>query len=154
MGAQEVLVEGARRYLEPGEELLAACLGNPRGYGQMTGSAGNPIAREIAARKVRKSRAAAEGAGLTVDTPMALALTSRRLLTMGAELSKLGKVAAIGELLGAVPRESVEAIEVKRFGLGRRITVKLNGREAPLEGDGDAPGLAEAFAAGPAAAAV
>lgn len=154
MAAQDVLVDGARAHLEPGEELLAACLANPRGWGQMMASGANIVAREIAARKQRKSRAAAEAAGLTVDAPMAAALTSRRLLTFKVELNKLGKVASVGEQLGAVPRERVEAIAVKRFGLGRRITITVDGREAPLEGDGGAPALAEAFAAGPAAAAV
>jgi hypothetical protein len=154
MAAQDVLIDGARGHLEPGEELLAACLANPRGLGQMQGSAGNPIAREIAARKVRKSRAAAEAAGLAVDAPMGAALTSRRLITFKVEQSKLGKVAGVGDLLGAVERERVESIQVKRFGLGRKITIKVDGREAPLEGDGTAPALADAFAAGPAAAAV
>jgi hypothetical protein len=154
MAAQDVLVDGARGHLEPGEELLAVCLANPRGWGQMMASGANIVAREIAARKQRKSRAAAEAAGLTVDAPMAAALTSARLVTFKVELNKLGKVSAAGELLGAVPRERVESIEVKRFGLGRRITIKVDGREAPLEGDGGAPALAEAFAAGPTAAAV
>lgn len=67
MAAQDVLVDGARGHLEPGEELLALCLANPRGWGQMMASGANIVAREIAARKQRKSRAAAEAAGLTVD---------------------------------------------------------------------------------------
>ena len=145
-GGVDKLSEGARGFLEPDEELLAACLGNPRGWGQMMASGGNFIAREIAARKQRKSRAAATEAGLAVDAPMALALTSRRLLTLKATVDKLGRGAGIEGVLGAVPRERVEAIEVKRFGLGRRITVTIDGREAPLEGDGGAVALAEAFA--------
>jgi hypothetical protein len=153
MAKQDVLLDGARELLEHDEELLAACLANPRGWGQMMASGANVIAREIAARKQRKARAAAEEAGLVVDAPMGAALTSRRLLTFKVELSKLGKVSAVGDLLGAVPRERVESVEVKRFGLGRRITIKIDGREAPLEGDGGAPALADAFAAGPAAAA-
>ena len=100
MAAQDVLIDGARGHLEPGEELLAACLANPRGWGQMMASGANIVAREIAARKQRKSRAAAEAAGLTVDAPMAAALTSRRLLTFKVEQNKLGKVSGVGDLLG------------------------------------------------------
>jgi hypothetical protein len=143
----EKLRIGIEPHLEPAEELLAACAAAPRGWGQMMASGPNIIAREIAARKQRKSRARAAEAGLPVDAPMALALTSRRLLSFKISVTKMtGKPEQVEALLGAVSLDEVKAITVKRFGLGKRITVSLPGGEAPLEGNRGAGELAEAFA--------
>jgi hypothetical protein len=145
------LFEGAHEFVADDETVVAACIASPKGWGQMMTSGGNFIAREIAARKQRRSRAAAAEAGLEVDAPMGLVLTSQRLLTLRVKQTGLGKTTSVEGLIGEVPIESVSAIVVKRFGLGKRITVTIDGREAPLEGNAGASELGDAFAGARAA---
>jgi hypothetical protein len=146
MGRDDNLFVGAHEFVVGDEEVVAACIANPKGWGQMMASGGNFIAREIAARKQRKSRAAATEAGLAIDAPMGLVLTSRRLLTLKVKQTAMGKTSSIEGLIGQVELERVSAITVKRFGLGKRITVNIEGREAPLEGNAGASELGDAFA--------
>ena len=65
---------------------------------------------------------------------MALALTQRRLMTLNIGTPfGLGIGGKVKELLGAVPIEDVDAIEVKRLALGYTITVAVRGVAFKLE---------------------
>jgi hypothetical protein len=144
--------EGARQYLEPGDEVLAAFICQPRGRGQTMASAGNLIAQQVGARKMRQALASAEAAGLMVASPMALAVTGRQLLTLKISMPVMGRGGEVKELLSAVPLSDVDSVEVKRFGLGKRITVTVRGVPVLLEGAVGLNEFLEAFNAAKAAA--
>jgi hypothetical protein len=84
---------------------------------------------------------------------MALAVTPRRVLTLKISSPFLGRGGEVKELLSAVPIESVDAVNVRRFGLAKRITVTVNGRNVELEGNVGATEFGEAFEQAKAAAA-
>jgi hypothetical protein len=94
-----------------------------------------------------KSRKGAEEASLALTSPMALALSDRRLIVFGIETSAMGKPKAVVELVSAVPVGEVEEIKVKRLLVGKTVKVSANGAVAKLEvgAEQDAKGLAEQF---------
>ena len=79
---------------------------------------------------------------------MALAVTQRRLLSMGmgAQVG-MGVGGGVKELLSAVPLSEVDSIKVKRLLIGKVVEVGVRGQTFKLEvGAGaNAKGLAEAF---------
>jgi hypothetical protein len=80
---------------------------------------------------------------------MALALTGRRLLVLSiSQPVAMGKGGEVKELVSAAPLTDVESIEVKRFLVGKTVTVTVCGVSFKLEaGAGaDAKGLSEEFA--------
>ena len=93
-------------------------------------------------------RAAAADAGLQIASPMGVALTQKRLLTLriGTPIG-LGIGGGVKELMSAVPIEDVEAIEVKRLALGFTIALTVRGSTFKLEANAasGAPAMAEAF---------
>jgi hypothetical protein len=130
MPNQDKLVEGARPLLD-NEEIVGALIASPKGL--QTAMAGG-IAGEIGGAKVRKVRRSAEDAGLVVKAFNALVVTPTRLATVGRD--RRGRVT---ELLSAVPLTAVEGMEIKRFGLGGRLTIAVSDVEVKLEcrvGDG------------------
>lgn len=141
--AEEWIREGAAQFLEPGEEVVAAFVAAPRGHTQsVAGARGLGIAQ--------KGRAtdAAEGAGITLEAPMALALTPKRLLALSVSNPVgMGIGGKVKGLLSSVPIEEVDSIEVKRLLMGSRITLTVRGSSFKLEaGAGSkAKPLAEAF---------
>ena len=139
------LKEEARSMLEPGEEILAAVVAQPRGTGVSRAPGLGPQA--IGSAWARKSKGGAEDVGLELTTPMALALSERRLLVFGLETSALGKPKGVKELLSSAPLEEVESISVKRLLVGKTIVVAMRSGEVKLEaGAGeDAKGLAAQF---------
>jgi hypothetical protein len=148
---EEKFKQGAAPFLDADEEVLSAFIAQPKGRGQAM-SGGGMIASELGARKARKARAAADEAGLVIDAPMALAVTQRRLLTLKISSPVLGRGGEVKELLSAVPLDEVDSIEVRRFGLGKRITVTVRGVAVELEGAAGANELADAFDAAKTAA--
>jgi hypothetical protein len=126
---EERLREGAARYLEPGEELLAVLICQPRGR-----------------------RARADEAGLLVSASMAMVVTRRRLLTLKISRPAIGRGGELRQLLGAVPLSDVDSVEVKRFGLGKRITVVVRGVPVLLDSTLGTSAFAEAFNCAKAAA--
>ncbi len=140
------LKEEARSMLDPGEEILAAVVAQPRGTG-VARSGGGLGPQAIGSAWMRKSKGGAVDAGLELTTPMALALSQRRLLVFGLETSALGKPKGVKELVSSAPLEEVESISVKRLLVGKTMTVSLRGAEVKLElGAGqDAKGLAAQF---------
>jgi len=141
MSAEDKIREGAQPFLEEGEEVLAAFVARPRGWSQS--HAGS---RLVGNKQQTESRAGAAAAGFELASPMALAVTQQRLLSL-----KLG-AAAVGagdvkDLVAAVPLSAVDSIKLKRLLMGRIVTVTINGSEFKLDaGAGaNASGVAEAF---------
>lgn len=143
MASEDKIKEGAQPFLEPGEEVLAAFVARPRGWTQKT--AGSMV---VGARQARQAGEAAGKAGFELASPMALAVTQRRLLSMGmgAQVG-MGVGGGVKELLSAVPLSEVDSIKVKRLLIGKVVEVGVRGQTFKLEvGAGaNANGLAEAF---------
>jgi len=121
--------EGAQPLLDDGEEVLAAFVARPRGWTQ---AAAGSI--HLGAAQQGRAYAAGEGAGFQLASPMALAVTPRRLLSLriGSPIG-LGIGGKVKELVGAVPLEAVDAIRVRRLALGQVVTVTIGGHELKLE---------------------
>jgi hypothetical protein len=141
--SQDRIEEGVRPFLEDGETLLATLQGQPRGH--TTAAASTGIASMIGGRQVRKQREAAEAAGLVVKSPMGLALTDRRLLTLDISTSKgFGKATGVKEVLSAVPLADVSGVAAKRVGLAGVLVLSVRGAEFKIETP--SVGRAKAFA--------
>lgn len=142
--AEQVITEGAQAFLEEDEEVLSGLVVAPRGNTQaIAGGLG------IGAGKVADNVAAGGQAGFRLESPMALALTNRRLLSLAyANPVGMGIGGKVKDLLDAVPIAEVDAIEVKRLLAGYRITLRIRGVEFKLEAGAGAKAkpLAEAFA--------
>ena len=139
------LKEEARPFLEPGEEIIASIVAQPRGTSNS--KVGGVAPQAIGSAWAGKSKKGAEAAGLKLASPMALALSDRRLIVFKLETSGMGKPKGVMELVSSLPVGEVESIQVKRLLVGKTMTVNANGAEAKLEvGAGqDAKGLAEQF---------
>jgi len=141
--SEDKIKEGARPFLAEGEEVLAAFVARPRGWGQT--HAGSI---QLGTHQQAKARGSAEQAGFELASPMALAVTQRRLLSlsMGAQVG-MGVGGGVKELVSAVPLSDVDSIKVKRLLLGKTVEVGLRGHSFKLEvGAGaNAKGVAEAF---------
>ncbi len=140
---EKKFAEGAQSVLEDGEEVVATCIAQAKGYSRMMVSG-----LQLGKQEVGRSSAAAEAGEVKVANPMALALTQRRLLTM--KISSpigLGIGGNVKELLTAIPLGEVDSIEVKRIALRQNITITVRGVEIPLETNAkaNAGGLAEEF---------
>lgn len=151
--AETKIKEGAAAFLEPGEEVLAAVVARPRGWTQSNASAGGgalagAVGAALGNKKQQQNVDAAETAGFELASPMALAVTPRRLLSL--KISSpigLGIGGDVKELVSAVPLSAVDSVEVKRLAVGKTITATVNGTPFVLEvGAGaNAKGVAEAF---------
>ena len=135
--------EGAKPFLDEGEEVLASIVARPRGHTQSIAGSGL-----IGGKQQGKAKAAAAGAGFQLASPMALAVTSKRLvvLKIGSPIG-LGIGGKVKELASSVPLADVQSIEVKRLPAGQVVTVNVGGNEVKLEANAMAggKGLAEAF---------
>jgi hypothetical protein len=114
------------------------------GGGALAGAVGG----HIGGKKQQQNIAAAEDAGFELASPMALAVTSRRLLSL--KISSpigMGIGGDVKELVSAVPLSEVDSIELKRLAVGKTVTVTVRGTPFVLEvGAGaNAKGVAEAF---------
>lgn len=151
--AESKIKDGAAPFLEPGEEVLAAFVARPRGWTQASASPGGgaiagAIGGALGGKKQRENVEAAGDAGFELASPMALAVTERRLLSL--KISSpigLGIGGDVKELVSAVPVSEVDSIEVKRLAVGKTVTVTVRGVPFTLEvGAGaNANGVAEAF---------
>lgn len=123
------IASGAEQFLEPGEQVLAAMVAAARGHTQaIAGSF------QLGTRQMGNVNAAARGAGLVIESPMGVALTQRRLLTLkiGTPIG-LGIGGAVKDLLSAVPIAEIEAVQVSRLALGFKIMLRAHGSEVLLE---------------------
>jgi len=145
--------QGAEPFLDEGEEVVAAVMARPRGWTQASASPGGGmvagmVGGAIGGKKQQQQVGAAEEAGFELASPMALAVTHQRLLSLkvGA-LIGMGMGGKVEGLVSAVPLSEVDSIEVKRLAAGKTITVTIRGTPFVLEvGAGaNAKGVAEAF---------
>jgi hypothetical protein len=151
--AEAKIKEGAASYLEQGEEVLAAIVARPRGWTQSSaspggGAAAGLIGGAIGGKKQQHNLAAAGESGFEITSPMALAVTDRRLICF--KISNpvgLGIGGDVKELVSAAPLSDVDSIEVKRLAVGKTVTVTVRGTPFALEvGAGtNAKGVAEEF---------
>jgi hypothetical protein len=141
---EEAIKQGAAPMLEPGEMILAAMVASPRGSttAQMGGAAGL-----IGGGKAGKQREGAAEAGLVVERNSGLVLTPSRLATFRLGIGFTGSVKEVKELLGSLPLEEIDSLEVSRMGAAGVVKVTAHGTEFKLEAKaGAAKDFAEAFA--------
>src|SRR3954447_27024883 len=154
MGRSDAKIkEGAVPFLEQGEEVIAAFVARPRGWTQSSASPGGGavagmIGGAIGGKQQHQATAGARDAGFQLASPMALAITPRRLVSLKVTAPVgLGIGMKVQELLSAVPLSDVDSIEVKRLAVGKTVTVTIRGVSFTLEaGAGaDAKGVADAL---------
>src|SRR4051812_962899 len=119
--------------MEPGEEVLAAFVARPRGWTQQNASPGGGLAAglvggAIGGKKQKQNIEAAGEAGFELASPMALAVTERRLLSLkiGSPIG-LGIGGTVKELGSAGPLSEVDSIEAKRLAMGKRVRGTVRG---------------------------
>ena len=127
--------EGARSFLQSGEEVQASIIAQPRGTQAMaTAGVAGVVASTLVGGKAKRNADAAAKAGFQLTKPMALAESQHRLLVF-----KIGSPIGFGiggdvkELVSAVPVNEVDRIEVKWFGLAKIVTVTVRGVPVVLE---------------------
>ena len=143
MSSEDKIREGASPFLEEGESVIAAVVARPRGWTQQ--QAGSI---HVGAHQQGSSYEGAERAGFELASPMGLAVTDRRLLSLGmGAQAGMGVGGGVKELVAAVPLSEVDSIKVKRLLLGKVIELVVRGETFKLEvGAGaNAKGVAEAF---------
>jgi hypothetical protein len=150
VASEDKIREGARPFLEDGEEVLAAFVARPRGWTQaMAGS------MHLGLHQQGKHREGAEAAGFALASPMALAITDRRLLSfsMGAQAG-MGIGGGVKELVGEAALLDVDSIRSKRLLMGKVVEVSVRGESFKLEAGAGAnvKGVVEAFERARAAA--
>lgn len=151
--AEAKIKDGAAQFLEPGEEIVAAMNARPRGWTQANASAGGGVAAAVVSggmgRKKQAANVEAAGdAGFELASPMALAVTQKRLLCFRISSPiGLGVGGDVKELVSAAPLSDVDSIELKRLAVGKVVTLTIRGTEFKLEvGAGaNAKGVVEAF---------
>ena len=147
---EDKIKEGAAPFLEDGEEVLAAFVARPKGWTMSAAGGAGPgqVAANMGRAKVGKANAAGEAAGFPLASPMALAVTQRRLLSLktGSPIG-FGIGGKVKELAGAVPISEVDSVEVKRLGGGQTITITVGGTPVQVEANAMARAkeLAEVF---------
>jgi hypothetical protein len=151
--AEAKIKDGAAPFLEPGEEVLAAIVARPRGWTQQNaapggGAVAGAIGGMLVGKKQQDNVAAAEDSGFEIASPMALAVTNQRVLSL--KISNpvgLGIGGDVKELVSAAPLSDVDSIELKRLAVGKTVTVTVRGTPFVLEvGAGaNAKGVAESF---------
>lgn len=143
MSSEDKIREGAKPFLDDGEEVVAAFVARPRGWTQqMAGS------MALGGSQQAKARDGAQQANFALASPMAVAITRKRLLSlsMGAQAG-LGVGGGVKDLLGQAPLAEVDSIRIKRLLLGKVVEISVRGQSFKLEvGAGaNAKGVAEAF---------
>lgn len=143
MSSEDKIREGTQQYLQPGEEVLAAFVARPRGWTQQ--HAGSMM---VGGNQQARSREGAEEAGFALASPMALAITGQRLLSlsMGAQVG-MGVGGGVNDLVGQAPLSEVDYLKVKRLLLGKVVEISIRGHAFKLETGAGAnvKGVSEAF---------
>lgn len=136
--------EQAAEYLEPGEQVLSACIAQPKGRTlAMVGGGG--AASAMGQRQQQASSGAAETAGLLVEGPMAIAITDQRVATFKISAPVLGRGGNIKEMLSAISLSAVDSWEYKKFGMREKTTITVGGTPVQLESAAGGKQLHEAF---------
>ena len=96
--------------------------------------------RGLGASQAAKATAGAEAGGFQLASPMALAITDRRLLSFALGATPgMGMGGQIKELAGEAPLEAVDSIEIKRLLMGKVVKVTIRGEELALDWSGSSP---------------
>jgi hypothetical protein len=147
---QEQIIAAAKGKID--EDILGAAFAKPRGA-TTAGAAGGVIAKEIGAQWSGKQTEGAEGAGLTLGNPGAVAITATSLVTMQVKVSAMGAIKDVTEVLSTVPLAAVDSLEVKRMGMAGVMEITAGGGSFKLEGKpGDMKEFADVFERAKAAA--
>ena len=134
------------------EEILGAAFAKPRGA-TTAAAGGGLIASEIGAQKAGRQQRGAEGAGIELGNPGAVAVTATSLVTLGVKVSLTGQIKEVTEVLSSVSLAEVESLEVKRMGMAGVMQIEARGGSFKLEGKaGDMKEFAETFARAKASA--
>jgi hypothetical protein len=140
---QEQIIAAADGKLD--EPILGAAWAKPRGA-TTAAAGGGLVAGEIGARWAGKHRKGAEGAGVSVGNPGAVAVTATSLVTMSVKVSAMGAIKEVTEVLSVVPLEAVDELKVKRAGLTGVMEITVGESSFKLEGKpGDMKELADVF---------
>lgn len=130
------IIEGIGPHLESGEEPLVAIVGQPKGTtaavaGRGALGAGGGL---MGAGQRKAAHDAAAAAGLVLEAPCAVVLTTQRLMTVkiGAPIG-LGLGGKVKSVLSWVPVAEVAGIEVKKRGLRQNVTIHARGTSIALE---------------------
>ena len=121
------IVELADSFLLPGEKIVSALVVSPRG--SSTAAAPGLAPGEIGRRWSNKNKGAAEQVGLIVQRNSGLALTNRRLLTLGLGISFTGGIKEVNGILSEVPLERVDEVKSK----WNVLTISVGGAQFKLE---------------------
>jgi hypothetical protein len=126
---EQKIKDGVKPLLEPGEEVLAAFIARPRGWTQAMAGA-----RNLGVAQQGRAHAGAAEAEFELASPMALAVTQGRLLTIsiGSPIG-MGIGGKVKSIVAAAPLSAVDAIEVKRLALGYVVEVTVRGVPFKLE---------------------
>ena len=108
---EDSIVERCRALLLPSEEIVSALVVSPRG--SSTAAAPGLAPGEIGSRWSNRNKAAAEQVGLIVKRSSGLALTNRRLLTLGLTISLTGGIKEVNGILSELPLEQVDEVTSK-----------------------------------------
>ena len=88
----------------------------------------------IGGKKQQQNISAAEDSGFQITSPMALAVTDRRLLCFGiGNPVGLGIGGDVKELVSEAPLAEVDSVQVKRLAVGKTVTVTVRGTPFVLE---------------------
>jgi hypothetical protein len=143
MSSEDKIREGARPFLSEDEEVLAAFVARPRGWTQQRAGA-----HAIGGHQVATASDGADQAGFALASPMALAVTTQRLLSfsMGAQVG-MGVGGGVKDLVGEAPLSAVDSLKAKRLLVGKVVTISVRGESFKLEvGAGaNVKGVVEAF---------
>ena len=143
MSSEDKIREGAQPFLDDGEEVLAAFVARPRGWTQQM--AGSMV---LGGSQQANARDGAGRAGFSLASPMALAITQNRLLSlsMGAQAG-MGVGGGVKDLVGQAPLAEVDSLKVKRLLVGKVVEITVRGESFKLEvGAGaNTKGVADAF---------
>lgn len=135
--------QGARPFLEDGEEVLASIIVRPRGWTQAMAGV-----RPVGQAQMRNAQEGAAASGFALTSPMALAVTQRRLLSIkiGSPIG-MGIGGKVKELAGSIPVGQVDSIEIHKLAVGKTVTVTIDGQPFKLEANAaaDAKGLVAEF---------
>ena len=143
MASEDKIREGAQPFLTEGESVLAAFVARPRGWTQQM--AGSMV---LGSGQVGHNLENAQNAGFALASPMALAITQKRLLSlsMGGQAG-MGIGGGVKELVGQAPLTDVDSLKVKRLLVGKIVEVTVRGETFKLEAGAGAnvKGFAAAF---------
>src|SRR3954447_10787696 len=143
----ELAQQQGQQFLEPDERVLAVFQAQARGAGVAKSGAGAAVGA-IGSKWAGDSHKGATDAGLQLASPMALALTPKRVVVFTGKTGGMsGRINEITELVSSAPLSAIDSIEVKGLLVGKTVKIAMGGGEVKLEvpGGQDPKGFAAEF---------